>query len=74
MAFSKSMNRIAVEVNDNGARQHEYGHGAVVKCRSGWNDSCPFIDNTMSVDELRDLRYLIDRAIAYADNELAKRP
>lgn len=74
MEFSKGIGRLEVEVNREGARQHEYGHGAVIKCRSGWNDSCPIIYNTVSVDELRDLRYLIDSAIAYADNEAAKRP
>lgn len=64
---SKGMVRLEVRVNDNGMKMHDYGHGAEVLCRAGWNDGCPMVALTMSVDELRDLRYLLERAIAAAD-------
>jgi len=66
MSFNKQMGRLRVTVNSEGARMHHYGHGATVECISGWNDSCPNVTHTLSVDELRDLRYLVDRAIAFA--------
>ena len=56
--YDKQLNRLRVTVNDSGAKTHEYVHGATVECVD--------IKFTMSVDELHDLRYLIDRAIASA--------
>ena len=67
VAYDRTLGRLRVAVNDNGARDHNYGHGAVVECPDGWNDACPVRTHTVSVEELRDLRYLLDRAIAAAD-------
>lgn len=67
MSYSKTMGRLRVDVGYNGGQQHDYGHGCTVACLDGWNDSCPTAKLTMSVEELRDLRYLLDRAIASAD-------
>lgn len=67
MTYSKTMGRLTVAVSQDGARMHDYGHGCTVACVVGWNDSCPVVSHTMSVEELRDLRYLLDRAIAAAD-------
>lgn len=72
VAYDKTVGRLRVVVNDNGAFDHDYGHGAIVQCPDGWNDSCPVQTHTVSVEELRDLRYLLDRAIAVAD--LCKTP
>jgi hypothetical protein len=68
MSFNKQMGRLRVTVSSEGARMHDYGHGATVECIAGWNDSCPNVKHTLSVDELRDLRYLVDRAITVADS------
>lgn len=55
--------RISLAVNENGARDHDYGHGCNLAIREGWNEGCDFLHNTLSVNELRDLRHLIDRAL-----------
>lgn len=67
MSYRKTMGRLTVVVTYDGSRQHDYGHGCEVSCVSGWNESCPVRTHTVSVEELRDLRYLLDRAIADAD-------
>lgn len=76
MSYLKSIGgrlvRITLEVRDDGARLHDYTHGVSLRIRDGWNESCEMIENTLSVDELRDLRHLIDRAIAYADAKARK--
>jgi len=65
--YDKTIGRLRVTVSPEGARQHDYGHGCQIECPTGWNDSCPIQRHTVSVEELRDLRYLIDRAISVAD-------
>jgi hypothetical protein len=67
MAYEKTIGRVAVEVNSNGAKQHDYGHGCTVSCRAGWNNASEVITLTMSVEELRDLQYILGRAIAAAE-------
>jgi hypothetical protein len=73
MSYHKTMGRLTVKVSENGATMHDYGHGCTVACLAGWNDSCPLVEHTMSVEELRDLRYLLDRAIAAADEARTRR-
>jgi len=67
VTYDKQIGRIRLVVSDEGMRMQDYGHGAQIKCPAGWNDSCPIIAHTVSVEELRDLRYLIDRALAEAE-------
>jgi hypothetical protein len=65
--FSKRIgDRIKLCVNRNGYLNHDYGYGCDLKIRAGWNDSCEIITNNLSVDDLRDLRYLIDCALLKA--------
>lgn len=71
--YNKKLGRLRVEVRDTGARDHTYSHGAQISCPDGWNDSCPILTLTVSVEEMRDLRYLLDRAIAAADDCKAAR-
>jgi hypothetical protein len=66
--YDKTVGRVSVSVSENGGEMHDYGFGCTVSCIDGWNDSCPKIKLTMSVEELRDLRYLLDRAIVAADD------
>lgn len=68
--YEQTCGRVRVQVSREGARQQGYGYGATVACRGGWNDACPMVELTMSVEELHDLRYLIDRAIVAADRVL----
>lgn len=74
MIYRRTMGRLSVHVSADGAKMHDYGHGCSVSCVAGWNDSCPLVTHTMSVEELRDLRYLLDRAIAAADEYKARLP
>ncbi len=66
--YDNKIGRLRVTVNENGARDHSCAHGATVECPTGWNDSCQVQRHTVSVEELRDLRYLLERAIAAVGN------
>ena len=61
--YDRQIGRIRLVVNDNGATDHNYGYGCLLQIREGWNDGCAMISNNMSVEELHDLRHLIDRAL-----------
>ena len=61
--YTKDMGRILVNYQD--ARGID--HAVEVCIRDGWNNSCPFNRNVLSVEEARDLRYLLDRIIAHAE-------
>ena len=63
MAFEKKIGRIQLVICDEGSRIHDYGHGCDLRILSGWNDSCDVKKNSLSVKELIDLRYMIDRAL-----------
>lgn len=67
VAYDRTIGRLRVVVCENGAQDHTYGHGAIIQCPEGWNDDCPMQTHTVSVEELRDLRYLLDRAISAAE-------
>jgi len=66
MGYDKAIGRHRVKVNDNGLTMHDYGHGVEIEYLDGWNPSCPTRRITLSVDELEDLQYLIDRALRAA--------
>lgn len=70
MIYDKAIGRHRVVVNREGLRMHDYGHGVQIEYRDGWNDACELRCITLSVDELRDLRYLIDRALAKAEQKV----
>ena len=65
--YYKRMGRLQLEVTENGAKDPSYAHGAKIMCPTGWNDSCRIETFVVSVEELRDLRYLIDRAITHVE-------
>lgn len=70
MGFRKSiggnLERIVLVVSDDGLKQHDYGHGCDLLIRSGWNEGCEMKSNNLSMDELRDLRHIIDCALSMA--------
>lgn len=68
--YQKRMGRLSIDMSEDGSKVHGYGHGVKVMCVDGWNDLCPTVALTVSVEELRDLRYLLDRAIAHAESPL----
>jgi hypothetical protein len=68
LTFDKSISnqgleRIILRVGDDGFRQPDYGHGCTLAIREGWNSSCEFLAAYLSLNELHDLRYLIDEAL-----------
>jgi hypothetical protein len=73
VAYDRTVGRLRVVVNENGAFDQQYGHGAIISCPTGWNDCCPIQTHTVSVEELRDLRYLLDRAIDAAEEHKRRR-
>ena len=63
-AFRKKIGeRIELEVGRDGYLNHDYGHGARLSIRQGWNESCEWSHSNLSVDDLKDLHYVIGRAI-----------
>lgn len=66
MSYDRRIGRIRLEVSNDGFRQQNYGYGCALSIRNGWNDSCEFVQNSLSFEELHDLRHLIERAIAQA--------
>jgi len=64
--FRKSVGeRLRLKVSRDGYLQHDYGYGCELEIRRGWNDGCQFEGNYLSIDDLKDLRYLIDRALEH---------
>jgi hypothetical protein len=61
MIYGKKIGRIALQVPHPGDGSPE------LIIPDGWNDSVPKIHHTLSIEELHDLRFLIDRAIAKVD-------
>lgn len=61
--YTKGTGRIIVDYQE--ARSE--GTAVEVSIRDGWNVSCAFLCNRLSVEEARDLRYLLGRVIAIAD-------
>lgn len=77
MAYSKSIGRLYVRVDESGVTQHGYRHGGTLACLNGSgnydpNDPDDGVQSNLSVEEMRDLRYLLDRAIAAADEGLER--
>jgi hypothetical protein len=65
--YDKTIGRIRLRVNREGYQNPDYGHGAEIICPTGWNDMCPLQTHTVSIEELRDLKHLIERALAQGD-------
>lgn len=61
--YDKQIGRIRLVVTEDGYRIGG-SHAARIECPDGWNESCPILTHTVSLEELRDLRYLIDRALS----------
>ncbi len=57
--FDKTIGRMRLEYHPN------YGAGqcVVLSVRDGWNDSCPILENRLSLEEVSDLQYLLGRMI-----------
>ena len=66
--YNRKLGRFRVVVSEAGAKDYDYGHGCTFAYVNGWNVDCEVKDFALSVEELRDLRYLFDRAIAAAED------
>jgi len=69
--YDQKIGRLRVFVNLQGGVDHSYAHGAEVSCPDGWNDMCAIKTHFVSVEELRNLHYLLGRAIAHAEEAWA---
>jgi hypothetical protein len=59
MLYDQTVGRLRLEM------LHERdGGNATLTVLAGWNDSVPRVRNEITREELHDLRYLIDRALA----------
>lgn len=65
--YNWTAGRFETWIGDEGKKNHDYGHGGQVMYRDGWNDSCPMITVYLSISEMHDLRYVLDRAIKEAE-------
>lgn len=45
------------------------GSQTVLLIPSGWNDSSELVSNELTIEELRDIHYMIGRALAMYDSE-----
>lgn len=68
VGYIKTAGRVSIDLNDNGARDHSYSHGCELSLDPGWNGQLPLIRWNCSVEDLHDLRHLVDRAIAAAES------
>lgn len=59
MLYSNKIGRLALEL-----RNWREGEHATLSIPDGWNDSVEVVRNTLTREELHDLRHLIDRALA----------
>lgn len=61
--YKKKIDRIEV------GYRGEYGDEMCVEisCVDGWNESCPTLTHRMSLEEVHDLRYLLDRMLLVAE-------
>lgn len=66
--YSRTIGRIRLDVDPD-----HRGPSRVI-INSGHNDQCQWLQNVLTVEELRDLRYLIDRGIAAAESYEVRRP
>lgn len=57
--YRKTIGRIQLEVFD-----ASYGGCVYLTIPDGWNEFVPRVRNELTREELHDLRYLIDRALA----------
>lgn len=60
--YKASIGRVEVEY------RKEYGDGScvMVRCVDGWNDSCKTLEHRLSLEEVHDLRYMLERMLISA--------
>jgi hypothetical protein len=63
MNYQRKVGRVGVEYRP------DFGdaRSVTITCVAGWNDYCPTLENILSIEEVRDLRYLLDRVIAASE-------
>lgn len=55
----KEIGRIALHINHDGKLDHSYGYGCNMKLQKGFNPHCGEVDYPLSINELRDIQYMI---------------
>lgn len=62
--YSKKIGRLTLEVCKEGYTDPDYRYGATLSSPAGRNDAVDVHKIDLSLEELRDLKYLIERALA----------
>lgn len=65
MIYNKTMGRITIQLSDTKCGD-DYIWACSIRCLQGFNSELKPDELQMSIEELHDLRYLIDRAILAA--------
>lgn len=65
---TKAAGRFEVAVSNKGAHDQNDSLGATISYRDGWNSGLPARGFDLSLEEMRDLHYILGRAIAQADS------
>lgn len=56
------LDRVIVEYH------HDYGERVYILIREGWNEGCQFHANDLSLEEARDLHYMLERLFHHVEN------
>ena len=67
MRREKEIGRFLIFINPNGAHDHSYGYGVDFSVNEGWNDEARRISFHLSVNELRDIQYMIGELLRGVD-------
>ena len=67
--YINTCGRFGISLSKEGSRDHDNGHGVSLSMPTGWNASCEPMAILVSVDDLHDLKYLIERAIINASKD-----
>lgn len=63
----KEIGRISISFSDEGKRDHDYGYGCTMKLQKGFNPHCGEVDYPLSINELRDIQYMIGELLRGVD-------
>lgn len=67
--YVNTCGRFSLSLAKEGCQDHRYGHGVSLYMPTGWNKSCEPVAISVSVEDLHDLKYLIERAISSAEKD-----
>lgn len=69
MYFNKKTGRFRLEISEDGCKMHDYHHGCKIFIYSRQDDQMYEKHFVLSVEELHDLKHLIERGIIHAGSK-----